>query len=194
MEPNNQYDFITNSGSTTKANPLSVIANMSKKKLALIGGSGLLLIMILVTVLASVIGGGPTNKDDLLAVAGLQTELIRVSDIALKDAKNSDARNLATTTKLSLRSDQSALVAALKAQKIKIPKAAKNSKNDQMITEAIQNNRLDQTYMEFIQEQLAEYQKRLNTAYKSTTNKKLKEALSVQYKNASVLVGVDPEL
>ncbi len=194
MQPDNQYDFITNPQLPQRPSGVSRFASMSKKQLALIGGGALLILLILISIIASMMNSGPTNKDHLLAVASLQSELIRVSDVALKEAQSSDARNLAITTKLSLRSDQSALAAALKAQKVKMPKASKNPKTDQLLTQATQNNRFDQEYMEFIQAQLGDYQKKLNTAYKTTVSKKLKETLETQYRNASILIGVDPEL
>lgn len=150
--------------------------------------------VFIVTVAMSMMKKGPTNTDYLLAVAAEQNEIIRVSDIALKEATGIEARNIAMTTKLSLRSDQSSLTAALKAQKVKMPKAGKNAKTDQMLTEATQNNRFDEVYLKYIQAELVQYQKKIGTAYKTTVSKQLKETLKTQYKNASVLIGVDPEL
>lgn len=194
MQPNNQYDFITNPPTPQKPSGLAAISSMSKKKLALIGGGALVLLLLIISVAASMLNSGPTNKDHLLAVATLQGEIIKVSEDAVKNAKNSDAKNLAITTKLSLSTDQSALTAALKAQKVKMPKAAIKPKTQEMLTEATQNNRYDQAFMEFVQAQLGEYQKKLNTAYKTTVSKNLKATLENQYKNASILIGVDPEL
>lgn len=193
MEPNSQYDFITNPSPPPQKSPLGG-AGLSKKKLALFAGGGALLLIIIISVAASMFSGGPTNTDHLLAVAAQQNEIIRVSDVAIKDAKGIEARNLAMTTKLSLRSDQSSLTAALKAQKVKVPKAEKNAKTDQMLTEATQNNRFDEVYLKFIQAELVDYQKKLNTAYKTTISKSLKDTLRTQYENASILIGVDPEL
>lgn len=194
MQPNNQYDFITNPEQPQKPSGLAALGTMNKKMLALIGGGALVLLLLIITIIASMMSGGPTNKDHLVAAAAQQAEIIRVSDIALKEAQNSDARSLAITTKLSLQSDQAELSAALKAQKVKMPKAAKNSKADALLTEATQNNRFDQAYMEFIQEQLVEYQKKLYTAHQTSESNKLKETLKNQYLNASILIGVDPEL
>lgn len=193
MEPSNQYDFITNPSTPPKPGPFGS-GGLSKKKLALFAGGGLLLLIVIVSVAASMLGGGPTNTDHLLAVAAKQNEIIRISDVAIKEAKGIEARNLAMTTKLSLRSDQSLLTAALKAQKVKVPKASKNAKTDQMLTEATQNNRFDEVYLKFTQAELVDYQKKLNTAYKTTVSKNLKAALKTQYENASILIGVDPEL
>lgn len=191
MEPNDQYDFITNPQATPKK---SIGSGMSKKKIALFAGGGILILGIIISVVVSITGNQPTNTDYLLAVAAKQSEIIRVSDIAIKEAKGIEARNLAMTTKLSLRSDQSSLTTVLKSQKVKIPKAAENPKTDAMLTNATQNNRFDEVYLKFIQAELVDYQKKLNTAYKTSVNKKLKEAIGIQYQNASIIIGVDPEL
>ncbi len=194
MRPDNQYEFITSPQLPQKPSGLAALGAVNKKMLALVGGSVLILLIVIISVVVSMLNSGPTNKDHLLAAASLQAELIRVSDVAVKEAHGPDARNLAITTQLSLRSDQTELTAALKAQKVKAPGAGKNAKTDALLTEATQNNRFDQTYMEFIQEQLVDYQKKLYTAHQTSESNKLKETLKNQYLNASILVGVDPEL
>lgn len=194
MRPDNQYEFITSPQLPQKPSGVAALGAMNKKMLALVGGGILILLVVIISVIASMLNSGPTNKDHLLTAASLQAELIRVSDVAVKEAQGPDARNLAITTQLSLRSDQTELTAALKAQKVKVPGASKNAKTDAMLTEATQNNRFDQVYMEFIQEQLVDYQKKLYTAHQTSESNKLKETLKNQYLNASILVGVDPEL
>jgi hypothetical protein len=194
MQPD--YGFIMNPGSGPQKKSLlpAGLLNLSKKQLILLGAGGAVFLAIIVTILFSVFGGGPTNKDQLLDVAARQSELIRVSDIALKEATGTQARNLAQTTKLSLRSDQSTLTAALKAQKVKIPKTRENTETTQMLTEAKQSNRFDEVFLEFVQEELVEYQRTLNTAYQTTVDSRLKETMKMQYQNASVIIGVDPEV
>lgn len=191
MQPNEEYGFITE-----PLSPLSQNAGggSSKKRLILFGGGILVILIIIISVVVAMSNRGPENKNFLLDVAVQQNEVIRISELAMKQAKNSDVRKLAVTTKLSLQSDQSKLAAALKAQKVKIPKASKNNKNDQALLEATQNNRFDQVIMEMIQAQLGDYQKKINTAYKTSEGKQLKDALKAQYTNASTLIGVDPTL
>jgi|GEM_PF-3950629 len=197
MKPNESYDFITEPQSLPKPSGLSNVvgdSSGSKKKLIFFGGIGLLLIIIAVVLFAVFNNKGPENKDYLLAAALQQSELIRISETGLDKLKNADAQNLAITVKLSLSSDRTTLTAALKAQKVKMPKLGKNQKLENRYLNATQNNRFDQEYMEIMQEQLAIYQKKLNTAFKTSKNSKLKEALKAQYINASTLIGVNPEI
>lgn len=200
MQPDqDQYGFIMNPGTgPQKRSMLPGFGTMSKKQLLIFGGAGVLILAMLVTILFSLLSGGPTNKDQLLAVVAQQNELIRISDIAVKEARGIEAKNLAMTTKLSLRSDQSSLTAALKAQNVKVGgkdlQAAKDSDTDRLLEDAKQNNRFDEVYLEFIQAALVEYQKNLNTAYKTTISPQLKEAMKIQYQNASIIIGVDPEV
>lgn len=199
MPPNqNQYDFILNPNDGKQQKKSLLPQKWGFQQIAIVGGGTLVLLILLIVVLSLLFGGGPSNKDQLLGVVAKQNELIRISDIALKDGKSTQARNLAMTTKLSLRSDQASLTAALKSQKVKIGgaqlNAAKSSKTDELLTTAAQNNRFDEAYLEFIQKELVAYQKALNEAYRTTVSSKLKETMKVQYQNASVIIGVDPEV
>lgn len=201
MQPQNDpYNFIMNpdTGPQKKSLLPGGGLNLSKKQMIIFGAGGLLTLSIIITLLFSFLNSGPTNKDDLISVAQKQNELIRVSEIAIKEATGTQARNLAMTTKLSLQSDQSYLIASLKAQKIKIGskelKGAESSETTEKMTDAKQNNRFDEVYLEYIQEALVDYQRSLNVAYKSTVSTKHKETMKVQYENASLIIGVDPEV
>lgn len=196
-----QYGFIMNPQKPAPKRrnllPDGGISSLSKKQLIMFGAGGFILLAVLFTIALSVLNSGPSNKDHLLTVVAQQNELIRVSEIAVKEARGTQARNLAQTTRLSLRSDQASLTAALKAQKVKIGGkelgSAKDPKTDQLLEEATQNNRFDEVYLEFIQKALVDYQKNLNTAYQSSVNVRLKETMKIQYENASIIIGVDPE-
>ncbi|HTE21445.1 MAG TPA: hypothetical protein VK674_00200 [Candidatus Limnocylindria bacterium] len=201
MQPDtDQYGFIMNPGTGQPRKSLLPgrgFLNLPRKQLILLVVGAAIVLAILVTIVLSLLGGGPTNEDQLVGVVQRQHELIRVSDIALKEARGTQARNLAMTTKLSLHSDEVSLVAALKRQDVKIGSkqlgAGKDQETDNKLTQAIQNNRFDEVYLEFIQSALADYQRNLNTVYKTTTSTSLKETLKVQYQNASLIIGAEPE-
>jgi hypothetical protein len=200
MHPNqDQYNFIMNPD--TGPQPKGLLPsgfNLGKKQLIILGVVGVILLGIIGTLLYSLANSGPTNKDQLVGVALEQNELIRVSEVAIKEAKGTQARNLAMTTKLSVRSDQSSLVAALRAQGVKLNanqlRGGKKAENDRKLTEATQNNRFDEVYLDLIQKALVTYQRNLNTAYKTTVSPRLKETIKAQYQHASLIIGVDPEV
>jgi hypothetical protein len=195
-----EYDFIMNPTGPQKRKSgrlpsISGGSGSQRSLLLLVGGGGLLVIVLMI--LYSIFGGVPDNKEQLIKVAQQQHELIRIAEIGVKESRDTQSRNLAMTAKLSLTSDQAPLLAALKKQKVKIGNkqlnGQKNVKTDQMLETAKNNNRFDEEFMEFMQEQLVDYQKNLNVAHKETVNKNLKATLKLQYENASVIIGVDPE-
>ena len=190
------YDFILNPSNETPKKSGGLPGGGSQRTLILISIFGGILVVVLFAVF-SIFGGQPDNKAQLLKVAQQQQELIRVSKIGVKESRSTQSRNLATTTQLSLTSDQAPLLQALRQQKVNISNRqlgeSKNSETDKMLESAKNNNRFDEEFMSFIQEELVEYQKNLENVYKATVNKSLKEALKVQYENASILIGEDPE-
>ncbi len=195
MQPNNgQYDFIMSPGGGKQPKGL-LGGSMNNKKFIAIASGGVLLLLLLITMLFS--GGGPSNADLLLKVAQRQNELIRVAGIGVKEARGTDALNLARTVELNLKSDQTPLLEALKAQKVKVnPKQltmSSSSETTKMLTEAAQNNRFDEAFVTFIQAELLNYQKDLKEAYSTSTKSALKDTLKRQYDNASVLISTETE-
>jgi len=192
----NEYDFILNPGGNPSRKGASVPGNGTQRILILVAIIGGLLVVGLFAVL-SLFGGQPDNKDQLLKVAQQQQELIRVSKIGVKEARGVEARNLAMTTQLSLSTDQAPLLAALEKQKVKVAKkqldGLKDAKTDKMLETATNNNRFDEEFTDYIQQQLVDYQKNLSAAYRDTVGPNLKETLKVNYEHASILIGVDPE-
>lgn len=138
-----------------------------------------------------------SGTESLVAAAQQQTELIRIADIGTQKARTTAGRNIAITTKLSLESEKAPLLAAIKQQGRNISgkelSAGKKLTTDKLLTNADQSNRFDEVFIEKIQADLVIYQKALKTAYDQATDKKAKQALSDQYKKASILAGVNPE-
>lgn len=190
MADQNQYDFILNpNNGKSKKDLFAFLKTGNKLVLTIFVG---VILIIVFGLLALILNSGPSNTEKLLSVAQQQQELIRVADRGTKDARGTRALNLATTVKLNLSSDQTPLVAALKAEGMKVNSAELNAgrdaSTDQKLTNALQNNRFDEVFVEHIQAELLDYQAALNEAYKTTRNQKLKETLKTQYDNATILI------
>jgi hypothetical protein len=192
MQPNNnQYDFIMNP--QTSAPKGSFLKGGDNKRFFAIVGGGVFVLLVLVTLLFS--GDAPSNADLLVKVAQRQNELIRVAGIGVKEARSTQALNLARTVELNLRSDQAPLLSTLKAQKVKV--GAKqlampgSDATTKMLTEARQNNRFDDAFVTFVQSELLAYQRDLQEAYSTSVNNQLKSTLKAQYDNASVLISTE---
>lgn len=189
MSDQNPYQFIVDSNH--KKSSLPTIGNSKQSRLFIVLG-GVLILLILGIIIASVLAGASkSGQEEILKATQKQTELIRISEIGLKLAKGSSAKNLATSINLSLKSDQATLLASLKSNGIKVSAKelglAKNQKTDTLLTSAEQSNKFDDVFIQTIQAQLVDYQKTLKTAYEKTDSKKVRATLQTQYKTAGLL-------
>jgi flagellar basal body-associated protein FliL len=191
----NQYDFIFNPNQQVKPGKNGLPGGGSKKsRMLIVGGAAVVLIIIASLVVSFLGSAGKADTENLVIAAKQQTELIRVADIGIKDAKTQAAKNIAVTTKLSLESKQSAMLAAIKSQGRKLStkelSSGRSAKTDQLLTDAKQNNRFDEVFIETMESSLKTYQVSVKKAYDGATSKKLKDALTDQYKSANILAGV----
>jgi hypothetical protein len=190
----NPYDFIMNEQPPKKS---LFSGNSMKQRIMIVVGGGLVLLIIFMVIFSVLAGNKKTNIQELVAIAQQQSELIRISGIGVQKARSTTAKNLAITTQLSITSEQQALVATLKNQGRKLSSKdlalGKNSKTDTLLTQGEQNNRFDEVFIDEIQKELLAYQKSVKSAYQSATNTKVKQALQIQFKNASILANVKEE-
>lgn len=185
-QPDSQYDFIVNPGQPKKKTLLP--SGYSKKQKVLFVIIGLVILFIGYSLLSSFLGGADkSNKEQLVSVVNQQRELIRISEIGVKKAKGTEARNLATTTQLSLISEQKELEAAVRALGVKVKGSGKNSKTDELFTKAEQANNFDAVFIEKLQADLLKYAKSVKTAYENNSSTKTKKDLEAQFNNAATL-------
>lgn len=185
----NPYQFIVDSGQAKKRPGLNPSSKQSRIFIVL---GGVVLLLIIGTIVAMLLSStGNAGKQEVLKAAQKQTELIRVSEIGIKLAKGSSAKNLANSVNLSLQSDQATLLATLKSAKVKVSAKelalGKNQKTDTILTAAEQSNKFDEVFIQTIQAQLVEYQKTLKAAYNKAESKKVKAELEKQFETAGLL-------
>ncbi len=186
------YDFILNHGANKPKPSLLPGFGGSKKQRLLVMGLGGAILLMLIILGYSLLFGGNKNQT-VLEVAQSQQELIRVSTLgADKTTRGSAARALATTTELTLISNQKEVIAQLKkhGQKTNTKNLAvkKNAQTDAALQEAALNNRYDEVFTQLLQKQLVEYQKLLKTAYGSTSNQTLQNLLNSEFAQAGLLI------
>lgn len=153
----------------------------------------LVLIIISYVLLSSFLGReNKAQVDRLVEVGEVQSELVRISALAEKEAKGTKAQNLAANTSLSLQSSQQDIKKLLNGRGVgskgldKRFAAGKNAKTDTTLTEASQNNRFDETYTTVVSKELTDYQKLLNAAFESGTANE-KKSLQTLFQNAKLL-------
>lgn len=186
-----QYDFIFNDGQPGKKSLLP--SNMGKRgRIILVAAGAMIGIMLVVIIVGLISGSQKGDTQALITAAKQQEELIRIAEIGVSKAKTQDAKNIAITTKLSLSSQQSEMQAAIKAAGVssKSAKSTPSSKTDQALLTAEQNNRFDEEFLKIMSDSLSAYQKSVKAAYDGATSKKLKSALTTQFKSANTLAGV----
>lgn len=190
MQSDNDYDFITNPATNTPKSPFNINTSSTNSKIivVLVGVIALIVIALIFSSLLS--SGSKEQQATLTKIAQQQTEMIRVGKIGETKARDPSTKNLATTTVASIQSDQATLLTHIKLNEKQLG-LQKNAKTDQLLTSAEQSNNFDAVFTENIHSQLSTYQKTLQQAFDQTSSKKLKDALTELFNNASTLLGQD---
>ncbi len=193
IQPTNQnpYEFITNPSQTAKRKFL-LGSNTQKSRILIIITGILILISVAVLAISLINNIGTNSADTYQALAQEQTELIRIADIGVSKATQSDAKNLATTTKLTLVSQQPTIFDLAKKAGVKTDAKSlalgKNPETDSLLTSAEQNNKFDEVFTKTLQTNLKKYQQNLKKAYDAGGTKKAKGTLSKYYKDIGNLI------
>lgn len=187
-----QYDFIMNPDQPSKRSILPTGGSKKTRIIIVAIGAGILLLVTLL-IISLISNAGKADTEALVTAAKQQQELIRVAEIGVDKARTQDARNIAVTTKLALQSQQTEMQAAIKTAGLnpkKVLEGTENKKTTEQLTTAEQNNRFDDEFLKVMTASLIAYQKSVKSAYDGATSKKLKTALTTQYKSANTLAGV----
>ncbi len=184
-----QYDFITNPAKTAKKPPLLSKGNRSGLiKLVLI----VLGVLVLITAAVSMLFGGDSNRETLLTVARKQSQIISIAESGADKAGSNQAKALALSTQLTITTDQWALINQLTKNGGKVKgKEYKSTPSSQVTSElatAERNGRFDEVFSNIIKQELAEYQRDLQTANSSVSSKSAKLLLAKDYENAGLLL------
>lgn len=184
-----QYDFITNPAKTAKKPPLLSKNNRSGLiKLVLI----VLGVLILITAAVSMLFGGDSNRETLLTVARKQSQIIAIATSGADKAGSNQAKALALSTQLTITTDQWALINQLTKNGDKVKSKEYSSTPSSQVTSELataeRNGRFDEVFSNIIKQQLAEYQRDLQTANSSVSSKSAKLLLAKDYENAGLLL------
>lgn len=187
--PAPNYDFIFNPQQPQKKGFLS--GNSTQKRILIIVAIVVVLLMLSIGIISALFGSKVSNTEQLLVVAQKQTELIRISEVGIKNSRTTASKNLAVTTKFTMTSEQKPLLQALASQGVKTNAKelalGKNADTDKRLEAGRQSNTFDQVFTEVTKAQLVQYQQAVKAAFDSTTNVKIKSVLADEFKNASTL-------
>jgi hypothetical protein len=194
MDPNKpDYDFILNSGKTTKKSPFPMPSgNSQTQRILIVVGGAVLLLIVGLMLFNLILGGGGSASEKVAQITIDQQEIVRIAERGTKDAVGTDTKAYAQTVKLSVETQQKKLLEALSKQGKKMDSkllaTGKNTDNDKALDSAAQSNRFDEALMKYMRETLAEYQQDLKEAYDQSGNKNTKAALSTAYDDATILL------
>lgn len=197
MEPKQPpYDFIMNSGATPpQKSGLLPLGNSKKQRILIAAGIGLVLLIVFGVIFNWLFNRPDPSIAASLKMAQQHTELLRVSDIGTKKARSPEAKNLAATVKLTLQSSQDKIIGmASKPQKPTKAQldASKNTKTDDLLTRAEQNNVFDQAFMEVVHEQIRAYLEQLRIVHQASNSTQDRRTLDEIRTQLSQLLPSDP--
>jgi hypothetical protein len=192
MQPqnsNNQFDFILKDNAKPKSSLGSPLRGLPKPVVIAVAAIGGLILLILFFSL--IFGGKSSSYQPLVKVVGQAQDIARVSTTVKPETKDEDTQSLASTVISTLTSQQVQLTVYLKSNKYKLnPKELflyRNGTISAQLNTAIQNNSLDQTYVNYLKSSLTAYQSSLSTAYK-TAGPKAKAILSDDYDSVQTIL------
>lgn len=190
MQPENQqpdYNFILDPQQPKKG---GLLAGANKtKRMVIAAAGGLFLLTMFLVLFSLILGGGGENKRLALRLAQQHTELTRVAEIGEEKARGQAAKNLATTTLLTLQSSQPEILAIAGDVDEKLLAGGQDAETDEVLTAAEQRSQFDEVFTEVLEEGITAYRNDLDTAFSSSSSSKNKEVYSKIYRQLGDIIG-----
>ena len=192
MPPQNQndpYGFITNPESTPRRR--ISFGNTSRQRMVIVGVGFVLLIIIFVVLFSVFNRAGNAQKDRLIGLAQAQTEIIRVSELADKQSNDTNTRNLAVNTRMTLQTDLQATTEFLAKRGVKLSgktlELGQDPRTDEALEEAKANSRFDETFAQLIKDEIEDYRALLKPAYENGSRLE-QQSFNQDYQELSLLL------
>ena len=196
------YDFIREVNEAIEHHD----TDKDKRKRILIASAGGVGLIIVIVMLASLIfSGGPDITQRLVSIAQRQQEITRISEIGIDNARDSDVRQFATTTRSAMRSSQNDIVDLIEARAGRRVsqsqlRATESAQITQDLETARQANRFDIAFAETILSELTDYQTLLGIVARETSSANERGVLQALDREVTVLINqlagpdnVDPD-
>jgi hypothetical protein len=191
VSPNGQYDFIVNPTGYRQTSNWLLQAPL-KTRLLVFGGGVFGLLLIIWIFIALLSAGGNANVQNLTTLAQEQAELARISFAATQNATSGTAKNLASTVRLSIDSDEQLFVQYLgnlnAAPSSDTLAQGANPQTDVQLTNAQTSGTYDQTYTTIVTQQLTTYASDLKKTFNSMSDANERQLLSGAYQHAQLLL------
>lgn len=191
----NPYDFIMNSGQPQKPAKMPGMpssGNGQMQRLIFVGAGAVILVIIGIIVFNILSSSGKGTVTQLKSLAAEQAEIIRIADLGLTSAKSTNARNLAATTTITVRTMQqrTTKLLSLKGQEV-APKELgifRNEDTEAALKAAEQSNRYDEAFLEYMISSLNKYQSSIKAAYDANTGTNDREVLEAAFTSTALIL------
>lgn len=187
----NPYDFIMNSNNKPRGMFSGGGSTMSRIIIVVVGAVSLIILaIVLFSVLSGSSGGSVANLTD---VAQRQTEIARISAVAVEKSNSTAIKNRAHTVKLSMLSSQQQTIALLtkSGEKVdaKVLALKQNAQTDQQLDAATANDTFDATFTKILDEELKSYRIAVQNYFNSSTSNNEKLLLKESFDGVNLLIG-----
>lgn len=165
-----------------------------KRKRILIASAGGVGLIIVIVMLASLIfSGGPDIAQRLISIAQRQEEIIRISEIGIDNARDTDVKQFAATTRSAMRSSQNDITGLIETRagsRISQSRlrATEDTQTTQDLETARQANRFDIAFAETILDELTDYQTLLGAVAQETNSANEREVMQALDREVAVLI------
>jgi hypothetical protein len=168
----------------------TLLGGTSKKKRLIFMAIGAALLLVGIIIIASVIMGNGNNTATLLApVSAAQTDIIEITELGAKDARDTVLINKTASTNLVLTTQNSAINGKLGKDAKKMIAPYQNSEYKKELEDAKNAGNFDSTYAAILSNRLDLYRQTLVTAYSQAPTTKLKKELESYYAQVGILIG-----
>jgi hypothetical protein len=191
----NPYEFILNPPKQQKPQRFGGPNSLGRVLAIAVGGA--LLLMLVLGILVSLLGGGKSSTTAaFVGLAQTQQELIRISTQGTTDAIQQTTKNLAVTAEFGLQTQQQQTLAYLKKHGKKVGDKEivlkQNAQTDLQFQTAKSTSRFDVTFSEIMQTQLTAYADTLKQVFNASSDKTAREMLGKYYEQTQLLISQIP--
>jgi hypothetical protein len=189
MDNQNQYNFIMDPSSNQSSGPAFL---RDPKKRILIAGAFVVIVLLIVMVIAgSLLSLGNKSSEGLKDLVAYQTEILRVTEIGLKDSKDLSVKSKIGTIQSFTSSDlnQTRSLVNGEIEKFELAKF-QDSNTDKALSSALASNSFDTEIIEQLDTLFSSYQVELKKVYDSTSDEEDKLILNTANENIVIYEGL----
>lgn len=182
MQPNkNPYDFITEPANNSK--PPLFNAGDTKSRIIIVTLIAVVSLLVIFLGYSLIFGGKTSFAEEMVKPAAQQADLIAMTTIGAEKVRDTKANQVMTTASLVIQSQNQKTLVILKNNGVNTKQVAslQDKKFEEILSEAEQSGKFEQTYLGLYQNRLDEYANSLKNAYSKASGKE-KEELGAMYK------------